>query len=235
MSKITGIERLFYNCDNFNQDIGGWDVASVTDMHGMFSGCDNFNQDLSAWDVSSVREMGYMFSSCEALNQSFENWDVSSVQSMFIMFQGTNLSIENYDKTLIGLASQNLRQDVRLGALGLEYCEGAEARDILINDFGWEITGDDLNCVTSTFDLTNLSVTIYPNPVSQNLHIVSEQTGIEQIQIYSTDGRLLDQHKFAIAQYTANIDVTKLPIGVYVLQVLLENDERYSERIVVVK
>ena len=32
---------------NFNQDIGGWDVSSVTDMSNMFNGASTFDQPLT--------------------------------------------------------------------------------------------------------------------------------------------------------------------------------------------
>jgi len=44
---------LFMNTD-FNQDISGWDVSSVTNMNGTFQNAYAFNQDISGWDVSSV-------------------------------------------------------------------------------------------------------------------------------------------------------------------------------------
>ena len=34
----------------FNQDIGYWDVSSVTDMEGMFFAAIDFNQDLVNWE-----------------------------------------------------------------------------------------------------------------------------------------------------------------------------------------
>ena len=57
-------------------------------------------------------------------------------------FDFLSLSIENYDNALIQWSTLTLQPDVTLYAAGLKFCKGKEARQKLIDDFGWKITGD---------------------------------------------------------------------------------------------
>merc|ERR1712238_444752 len=48
---------MFLDASEFNIDVSGWDVSSVTTMQGMFNTARIFNNDISSWDVSSVTTM----------------------------------------------------------------------------------------------------------------------------------------------------------------------------------
>ncbi|REL32815.1 BspA family leucine-rich repeat surface protein [Rhodohalobacter sp. SW132] len=144
VSSMTDMGQIFYNASSFNQDISSWNVSSVTNMHRMFYDASSFNQDISSWNVSSVRYMTDMFSGANSFNQNIGSWDVSNVIHMRNMLNNSSLSIENYNSTLIGWSEQvNLQNGVELGADGLTYtAPGADARQILIDEYNWIINGD---------------------------------------------------------------------------------------------
>ncbi|MCH8515017.1 MAG: BspA family leucine-rich repeat surface protein, partial [Cyclobacteriaceae bacterium] len=142
VSNVTNMDGMFRTVSSFNQPLNTWDVSNVTSMIGMFDGATSFNQPLDDWDVSSVISMNSMFAGATSFNQSLGSWDVSSVNSMVSMFELTVLSSSNYTETLQGWSQlSSLQSNVTLGAQGLSYCDDS-SRDILVNDFSWNIQGD---------------------------------------------------------------------------------------------
>ncbi len=134
---------VFLSAAAFNQDISNWDISGASDINGIFQGASSFNQNLSAWDVSTVFFMNNMFNGATAFNQDLGDWNISNVGNMLGMLDSCGLSQMNYDSTLIKWAAQTVRQDVVVvGAAGLVYCDGAAARQSLIDDDGWMFNGD---------------------------------------------------------------------------------------------
>ena len=76
---------------NFNEDVGNWDVSNVTDLGSTFSFCTGFNNagssSITGWDVSNVTSMNYLFSKT-LFNHPIGVWNVSNVTSMASMFYG---------------------------------------------------------------------------------------------------------------------------------------------------
>jgi len=70
---------------------------------------------------------------------------VSNVTDMEYMLDWCNLSMTNYDLILEGWAVQNVQSGVTLGAQDLKYCNGCDARTLLINK-GWSFIGDEGGC-----------------------------------------------------------------------------------------
>jgi surface protein len=171
VSSVTNMNNMFRNATSFNQDIGDWDMSNVKYVHYMFWHAASFNQDISNWDVSKAIYMDRMFGHASAFNQPIGGWNLSSainVLQMFMhatafdqnlggwsipnviymneMFDYSGMSVQSYDHTLIGWASQNVRNNVSLGAEGLDYCLGADDRTYLITNHNWMITGDEYDC-----------------------------------------------------------------------------------------
>jgi len=72
---------MFRYATAFNQNIGSWNVDSVTDMSYMFKWAVNFNQDISAWNVSNVTDMSEMFLNAASFNQNLSRWCVENITS----------------------------------------------------------------------------------------------------------------------------------------------------------
>jgi len=72
-SLVTDFDALFYNADEFNEDLSRWDTSSASSMTLMFFGAASFEQSL-CWTVSNDTDVTEMF--CESLG-SFDSACVS--------------------------------------------------------------------------------------------------------------------------------------------------------------
>jgi surface protein len=149
VSQVTDMDEIFYDMPLFNGDISNWNVGNVQNMQHAFDSSPLFNQDLSAWDVSNVTNMSSMFRSCTAFDQNLGNWDVSNVINMSNMFNGVTLSTSNYDSLLIGWSALTLQNSVVFDGGNSLYCEGASARQSIINNFGWNISDAGIACFST--------------------------------------------------------------------------------------
>jgi surface protein len=86
LSNVKDMYRMFYNAEQFNQNISQWNVSSVKDMNSMFYNARQFNQDIGDWNVSLVEDMQFMFKLAKSFNQDIGDWNVSSVKRMRKIF-----------------------------------------------------------------------------------------------------------------------------------------------------
>jgi surface protein len=77
-SRVTNMEKAFYDRRDFNEDIGRWNVSNVTNMREMFARASHFNQDIGQWNVSSVTDMGWMFDGAASYRGVRWGWEVGS-------------------------------------------------------------------------------------------------------------------------------------------------------------
>ncbi len=180
-SNVENMYKMFSGALSFNQDISYWDTGSVVDMGEMFAGAISFNQPIGNWNTSNVQRMDYMFADAESFNQPIGSWNTSSVENMDGMFSGavsfdqdlsmwniqnvvhmteifdgTDISIANYDSILIGWSTQSVKPNVIMGAVGLIYCNGENARNTLTNaPNNWNIIGDTYYCPPRVINVTS--------------------------------------------------------------------------------
>ncbi|MGX1930100.1 BspA family leucine-rich repeat surface protein [Flagellimonas sp. 2504JD4-2] len=142
VSNVTSMNVMFAQ-SSFNQDISGWDISNVNNTGGMFLRASEFNQDIGVWDVSNVTDLNSMFNEASSFNQDLSGWDVGKVTDMSGMLSDSGLSLDNYDKLLIAWSQlPTLENGVAMGADGRQFCAGEEARQSLIDDYGWVIFDD---------------------------------------------------------------------------------------------
>lgn len=61
---------MFSGATNFNGDVSGWDVSSVTDMTCMFEEATSFDRDLSKWNIGRDTKRYDMFLNATGLKNS---------------------------------------------------------------------------------------------------------------------------------------------------------------------
>jgi surface protein len=146
------LQYMFRDAIAFNQDISNWSTFRCRNMENMFRGAVLFNQDIGNWNTASVRSMAFMFTDAKAFDHSLGNWNLNSIEivsgNMFnanlrSMLDGSGMSCENYDLTLVGWAGNPAtKQNLELGSQGMVYWQSEEARKYLTTNLQWRINGD---------------------------------------------------------------------------------------------
>ena len=170
VSKVKDMESIFLGAEMFNGDLSGWDVSAVTTMGFMFFDAKSFNQNISSWDVSHVIDMSYMFKNATSFNQDISHWNTSALENGEALFNlavnfnqdlgswnvsklskaaaffaNSGVSKQNYESTLHGWATQDLKNGVVFGAEEILYCNNTD-RQSIIDNYGWEFEDDVASC-----------------------------------------------------------------------------------------
>jgi uncharacterized protein (TIGR02145 family) len=234
VANVKNMSGMFAGARNFNADLSGWNVANVTNMWIMFNRARSFNSDISGWDVGNVIQIASMFADATSFNQNLGAWNLSKLssgsgftQGLVDVFNNSGISTANYDATLQGwFDGGKMARNIFLGADGLTYCLSEAARQGLIDELGWTITGDILDC----------SVVEPPNPGFQRdtetavVNVTNPVTGVvwmdrnlgaSRAATSSTDaesygdlyqwGRAADGHQKRTSPTTSTLSSTDTP------------------------
>lgn len=79
------------------------------------------------------------------------------------------------------------------------------------------------NEVLGIDDLTLESVTVYPNPVIDSIHIASPKTIVNSAAIYDLQGRLVQEVVFASEETNYKIDMGTFDTALYLVKIVTEN------------
>ena len=145
MSSTVSILRLFKNCSNLINVVGieDWDLSNCSNLYETFMGAGLFNQNINNWTVKTVFGVNAtrMLQYCISFDHSLDNWDVSQFNGMSNFMLDVNLSVNNYDSTLISWANSGVYPNLTVSFGTSQYSyEAASARQTLIDDYGWTIT-----------------------------------------------------------------------------------------------
>ena len=165
------MRSMFEGATAFNQNIGGWDTAAVTNMDSMFYGATAFNQNIGDWDTSAVTKMDSMFEGATAFNQDLSQWDVSEVTEMANIFSSAELSANNYDALITSWNSQLQKKSKSL--VNLDFNGGTskfcEATDPGVSDGGQDCFPRIIRVTLANVSSTNLALTVtFSEPVFAN-------------------------------------------------------------------
>ncbi|GAA4276691.1 hypothetical protein GCM10022259_14150 [Aquimarina mytili] len=161
VSTISSMNSMFRNAF-MNENINTWNVSSVKSIDHMFQACEDFNYPLDQWVTTNLESAIETFADAKSFDQSLGDWDISNVSDFTDIFtNGTGMSDQNYDVTLIGWATlesgESLSLNVSFGAGNLKFCLGESARNLLTSStYNWSITDGGFGC-----DFTNAFITTW--------------------------------------------------------------------------
>ena len=95
-SRGGSFEGMFYGCEDFNQDISSWNIASSANLDRMFDGAKSFNQDISSWNMYKVTSAVGMFVGASAFDKDISSWSDCALQASTRVLQPPVGAVYNY-------------------------------------------------------------------------------------------------------------------------------------------
>jgi surface protein len=227
LESVVSMSFMFYEATAFNHpSVKFWYLFhQIKNMQYMFSGATAFNQDISYWNLAYGLDMSYMFQKASAFNQDLGKWTIKPWANLEGMLDSSGMSCNNYSATLKGWsANPDMPDNLHLGAHGIQYGSNAEeARNQLIQDKGWTITGDEpfgTECDLSSLVTTSIpseSLQIWPNPATHELQFeLPWSTRPLQATIFHVFGGEVQTGR--INPGTHSMTISHLPPGSYILR-----------------
>lgn len=168
-------------------------------MEDTFGSTNNFNQPLNNWDVGNVNHMGSMFLS-SVYNQPLNNWDVSSVQMMDSMF-----AVCEFNQDISGWCVEHF------SSAPLSFSFNAPLLEEYQPNWG-EV------CTLSLTDKAVQLFKLYPNPVEDKIHIVTNSLTVDlKLNILDVSGKIM--YSQLLETMTTEIDLGFLNSGMNFLKI----------------
>ena len=104
------------------------------------------------------------------------------------------------------------------------------------DDSLYYMTHETLGCYQSNAEVPlypESSLQIYPNPTDDVLYVELSGAGIQSVELYDLQGRVVETHGRASLPGVATVNVRNVPAGVYVLRVTDVNGREYHQKVVV--
>ncbi len=183
------------------------------------------NKNLTGLEVSNTTITGLNLDSnvnldaFEAINTGLTSIDLSNCGWLYEVYINNNDSLNS-----LNIANGNNPNLYEIDIRGNQNLTCAEVDDpVLAAGYtDWykdSTTSYSINCsATVSLDETSKSkINIYPNPTSD--YITINTNNLKEVLVYNHIGNLV------ISSSSNNVDLTRLPSGVYTLRVILENEE----------
>ncbi len=220
--KWTTMERAFAGCANLTSANSGVpNLSGVTSCKEVFKGCTALTLSPNNWNMENVEDMENMFDGCQYYDFTMENWMLAKAKKISFG-EVKKFSLKNYEKTLIGWAKNaKTASGVVFNANKLLYSseEAKAARDKLVNEKGWTITGD-------KYILFKFKQPLYYCKKENTINVEIEAAeGIDKSQIkYSVPGEYEDGYNVIKVEDQGSAKIKGLKDGEAVLTAKVKYD-----------